>query len=572
MITKFDLSLTCILIIERMSFIKLMKSFHIPGVLLLTTVLLICSCGVKKSNKDGKTVFRYNETAGISSLDPAFAKDQALIWACNQLYNGLVQLDEKMNIIPCIAKTWTISPDGKEYTFILRDDVFFHDDPLFKEGKGRKVNAYDFEYSLNRITDEKVASPGAWIFNNVAQSSDKKFLFKAINDSTFKITLKRSFPPFLGLLSMIYCSVVPREVIEHYGKDFRRHPVGTGPFHFKMWKEGVKLVLVKNEKYFEFDGDKRLPYLDAVAISFLIDKQSSFLEFIKGNLDFMSGIDASYKDEFLTNKGTLNPKYEGKFKMITEPYLNTEYLGILMDSTSPELRNSPLKLKKIRQAISYGFDRKKMMKFLRNNIGNPGLYGFVPCGLPSFDTAEVKGYNYNPDKSRQLLEQAGFPNGKGLPDITLSISASYLDLCQFIQHQLEEVGFKVKIDVNPPATLREMIAKSKVTFFRGSWIADYPDAENYLSLFYSPNFCPKGPNYTHFSNKDYDKLYERSLSEVNDSVRYSLYKQMDRIIIDEAPVVVLFYDQVLRFTQKNIEGLGSNPMNLLTLKRVRKIK
>lgn len=540
--------------------------------ILFPLFMFIASCGVKKIKESGKTVFRYNETAGISSLDPAFAKDQALIWACNQLYNGLVQLDEKMEIIPCIAKSWTISQDGKEYTFILRNDVYFHDDPLFKDGKGRKVIASDFEYSLGRITDEKVASPGAWIFNNVEQDANNKYLFKAVNDSTFQITLKRSFPPFLGLLSMIYCSAVPKEVVEHYGKDFRRHPVGTGPFRFKLWKEGVKLVLLKNENYFEFDGDKRLPFLDAVAISFLIDKQSSFLEFIKGNLDFMSGIDASYKDEFLTNKGTLNPKYCDRYKMITEPYLNTEYLGILMDSASPELMNSPLKLKNIRQALSYGFDRKKMMKYLRNNIGTPGIYGFVPSGLPSFDTVDVKGYNYDPDKARQLLAQAGFPNGKGLPDITLSISASYLDLCQFIQHQLEEVGFKIKIDVNPPATLREMIAKSKVSFFRGSWIADYPDAENYLSLFYSANFCPKGPNYTHFSNKEYDKLYERSLSEVNDSIRYSLYRQMDKIIIEEAPVIVLFYDKVLRFTQKNIEGLGSNPMNLLTLKRVRKIK
>lgn len=539
--------------------------------ILLSSFGLLQSCGVKKKNEDGKTVFRYNETAGISSLDPAFAKDQALIWACNQLYNGLVQLNEKMEVIPCIAKSWDISDDGKVYTFSLRNDVYFHDDDLFAGGKGRKVNAGDFEYSLNRITDEKVASPGAWIFNNVEQNADKKYMFNALNDSTFQITLNRPFPPFLGLLSMIYCSAVPKEVVENYGKDFRKHPVGTGPFRFKMWKEGVKLVMLKNEKYFEFDGDKRLPYLDAVAVSFLIDKQSSFLEFIKGNVDFMSGIDASYKDEFLTNKGTLNPKYSDRFKMITEPYLNTEYLGILMDSMSPELKNSPLKLKKIRQAISYGFDRKKMMKYLRNNIGTPGLFGFVPCGLPSFDTVDVKGYNYDPDKARKLLGEAGFPNGKGLPDITLSISASYLDLCQFIQHQLEEVGFKIKIDVNPPATLREMIAKSKVTFFRGSWIADYPDAENYLSLFYSPNFCPKGPNYTHFSNSTYDKLYEKSLSEVNDSIRYSYYREMDKIIIEEAPVVVLFYDQVLRFTQKNIEGLGSNPMNLLTLKRVRKI-
>jgi peptide/nickel transport system substrate-binding protein len=115
-----------------------------------------------------------------------------------------------------------------------------------------------------------------------------------------------------------------------------------------------------------------------------------------------------------------------------------------------------------------------------------------------------------------------------------------------------------------------MIAKSKVPFFRGSWIADYPDAENYLSLFTTSNFCPAGPNYTHFSNKEFDILYNKAQNEINDSLRYRYYSQMDQIIINEAPVVILYYDQVLRFAQKNIKDLGSNPMNLLTLKRVRK--
>jgi len=369
---------------------------------------------------------------------------------------------------------------------------------------------------------------------------------------------------------MQYCSVVPHEIVEHYGKDFRRNPVGTGPFKFKLWKEGVKLVLTKNTNYFEFDGKQRLPYLDAVAVTFIVDKQSVFLEFVKGNLDFMSGIDASYKDELLTRSGQLNPKYKGKFKMASQPYLNTEYLAFLVDEESPVFKNSPLKLKAVRQAINHGFDRVKMMKYLRNNIGTPATSGFVPKGLPSFDDKLVKGYEYNPELSRKLLSDAGFPNGLGLPDITLSTTASYLDLCKYIQQQLNDIGFNIKIDVNPPATLREMIAKSKVSFFRGSWIADYPDAENYLSLFYSKNFCPKGPNYTHYKSKAYDDLFEKAQKEINDSLRYVYYHQMDQMIMDEAVVVPLYYDQVLRFYQNNITGLGSNPMNLLVLKRVKK--
>ena len=443
---------------------------------------------------------------------------------------------------------------------------------MFQNGKGRKVIASDFVYSFKRLIDPAVASPGAWIFNNVNDDlSGDKFNFKAKNDSTLLIALKAPSPPFIGLLSMQYCSVVPKEIVEHYGKDFRKNPVGTGPFKFKAWVEGVKLVLAKNENYFEYDGSKRLPYLDAVAVTFNTDMQSVFLEFLKGNIDFLNSIHPSYKDELLTKSGQLNPKYKNRFNILTQPYLNTEYLGFLVDSLSPLFKGSPTRMKAVRQAINHGFDRSKMIKYLRNNIGYPGVFGFVPIGMPSFDSSKIKGYNYDPELSKKLLVDAGFPNGDGLPEITLSVDKTYLDLCEYIQQQLSEIGIKIKIDVNPAATLREMIAKSKILFFRGSWIADYPDAENYLSLFYSKNYCPKGPNYTHFSSKTYDAYYEQAQKENNDSVRCCLYRKMDQIIMDESPVIVLYYDQILRFTQKNISGLTSNPMNLLNLKRVMKV-
>ena len=542
---------------------------HIKKILIFTFLLFMLSCQNYDKLNEGKTVFRYNESAGISSLDPAFARNQANIWAVNQLFNGLTQLDDDLNILPCIAKSWDISSDGLKYTFHLRNDVFFHDNSLFKTAN-RKVIAQDFVYSFNRIVDKKVSSPGSWIFNSVDKDKDGKYAFNTSNDSTLEIILEQPFPPFLGMLAMQYCSVVPHEIVNYYGKDFRKKPVGTGPFYFKLWKEGVKLVLRKNENYFEFDSaGKRLPYIDAVAITFIIDKQTAFLEFAKGNIDFLSGIDASYKDELLTRSGTLNPKYKDKFNISKKPYLNTEYLGFLVDDNLPLVKQSPLRDKRIRQAINYGFDRKKMMLYLRNNIGIPALSGFIPSGMPSYDSSIVKGYSYNPDKARQLLTEAGYPNGAGLPPITLSTNASYLDLCQYMQSELEGIGIKLKIDVSPPGTLREMIARSEVNFFRGSWIADYPDAENYLSLFYSMNFAPAGPNYTHFKNATFDQLYEHSLNELSDSIRFQLYRQMDSIMLDYAPAVVLYYDEVLRFTQKNITGLGNNPLNLLTLKKVK---
>ncbi|MBI1287626.1 MAG: ABC transporter substrate-binding protein [Flavobacteriales bacterium] len=536
--------------------------------LLLIVALFFSACGGGEKHSD-KTVFRYNESKGITSLDPAQSRTMGNIWATGQLFNGLVQLDERMEVQPCIAKRWEISEDGLTYRFVLREDVKFHDHELFAEGKGRSVVAADFEYSFKRILDEKTLSPGRWIFNAV--DVEKEGGFKALNDTVLEIYLSHGFPPFLGILSMQYCSVVPKEVTEALGKDFARHPVGTGPFQYWDWYEGVKLVLHRNESYFERDGSgDRLPYLDAVGISFIPDPQSIFLEFMKGNLDMLSGLeDGSYKDALITPNGHLQPEMKDRIVMQSEPFLNTEYLGFLLKDTLADGFVNVLNNKKLRQAINYGFDRVKMMRYIRNNIGSPGVHGFLPTGLPG-EEFRVSGYEYNPKKAKELLAEAGYPNGEGLPEIPLYTTSQYLDLCEYIQHQLQEVGIKLTIEVNPGATHGALVANSQVPFFRKSWIADYADAENYLSLFYSKNFTPNGPNYTLFSSEAYDRLYETSLATTNDSLRYRYYAQMDSIIVAEAPVVVLFYDQVLRFVHKNISGLGSNSMNGLSLKSVRK--
>ena len=519
-------------------------------------LILFASCSIP-DNSD-KQIFRYNESAGIATLDPAFAKDQAIIWGCSQLYNGLIRLDEQLQPQPCIAKQWSISPDGKTYTFTLRNDVYFHKNELFKTPDStRPVTAHDFLYSFHRILDPDVASPGRWVFEEVER-------FQALDDTTFAIHLRQPFSPFLSLLGMVYCSVVPREVVEHYGADYRQHPCGTGPFHLQLWKEGVKLVMRRNPHYFERDSlGHPLPYLDAVAITFIVDKQTNFLEFVKGNLDFMNSLDASYKDELLTQTGQLRPKYTDRIDMVSTPFLNTEYLGFRMEN--PE---NPLHDRRIRQAINYGFDRAKMMKYLRNGIGQPGIGGMVPCGLPGFDTVGNYGYEYNPQKALALLAEAGYPHGKGLPTLTLSTTSSYLDLCKYIQQQLGLLGINIKVDVNPPAALREQIAQGKSSWFRGSWIADYPDAENYLSLFYSGNRCPAGANYTRYSNPQYDRLYLQAKGATDPQHRIALYRQMDKKVMRDAPVIILYYDQVLHFTHKNVHGLRSNAMNALDLRYV----
>lgn len=533
---------------------------------LVLIMVVMAGCRQKFDHSD-KKIFHYNESNGIQSLDPAYSSGQATLWPCNQLYNGLVDLDDSLNIVPAIAKNWTISADGLTYTFFLRDDVTFHNTKEYPFDKARKVTAQDFVYSFSRILDPEVASPGAWIFQKVRRDAAGKPCFKALDDTTFQIQLSEAFPPFLGILTMKYCSVVPKEVVEHYGKDFRKHPVGTGPFQFQLWQEGVKLVLRKNPDYFECDEQgNRLPYIDAVAISFIVDKQSVFMEFMKGTLDFMSGVEACYKDALLTKDGNLNPEYKGEIQMLTGPYLNTEYLGFML---KPGDKSNPLLDKRVRQAINYGFDRVKMMKYLRNNVGYPGTAGFVPRGMPSFDPARTGGYDYNPKKAAQLLAEAGYPNGKGLPPISVAVSASYADLVQYIQHELADLGIELKLDVVQGAQQREMMRNYQLPFFRGSWICDYPDAENYLALFYSKNLQPVGSNYTHYVNPAFDKLYEASQRCTDEEKRNDYYTRMDAMLMADAPVVVLYYDKVVRFTRANISGLGTNPVNMLDLRRVR---
>jgi len=529
-------------------------------------IILLFSC---KSNKDNdKKVFNINLDQNLTSLDPAFARNQNAVWMINQIFNGLVQVDKDLNTIPCIAKTWQISNDGLTYTFNLRNDVFFQDDPLFKNGKGRKVVADDFAYSFYRLIDPKVASSGGWIFSDKVKDRSS---FTALNDSTFQVTLVKPFPAFMNLLTAQYCSVVPKEVVEHYGKDFRNHPVGTGPFKFKYWKEDEVLVLLKNENYFEKDSSGNcMPFLDAVKVTFINDKQSAFMNFLKKDLDFFYSVDGSYRDDILTKSGQMTSKYKNEFQLIKGAYLCTEYVGILVDTSKSIVKNSPLRFKKVRQAINYAIDRKKLIKYLRNSIGTPATSGFIPKGMPGFDSTKVKGYDYNPTLAAKLLAEAGFANGKGMPEIKLSTSTTYKDLIEFIQGELGNIGIKAKVDVSPSASLRDLMSKNEVSFFRGSWIADYPDGENYLSVFYSKNKVPFGPNYTGYFNKEFDKLFEQSYYEKDPKKRFELYHKMDNMVLEHASVVPILYDQSVVMLQNNISGYVINPLSLMILKGVKK--
>jgi peptide/nickel transport system substrate-binding protein len=541
--------------------------------LFLCTGFLLISCGYHKEKHDNQKVFNMLLPAGLSSLDPAFARDQSNSWMISQIFNGLVQLDTNLEVQPCIAKSWEIRDSGRVYVFHLRQDVVFHPHETFMNSEDRRVRAQDFVYSFNRIVNPETGSFGQWIFNGKVVGADSTQVFsrlsgfEALNDSTLKIQLVQPFPAFLSLLSMPYASVVSKRVIEKIGKAHRSNPIGTGPFVFKSWREGESLILLKNPQYFEEENGVRLPYLDAVRVEFSSSPLTAFHKLVRGDIDFLNRPDLSLKEELFEKDGSLKSQWLSKFYLMRKPQLNTEYLGIQMDTA---LLPHPLHNLYFRKAIAYAIDRDKLVGTVLNGMGYAAHGGIVPPGMPLSDTGFVKGIRYNIDSAKYYLKLAGFPNGRGLSELSLLTSPSYQPVMEMIQYQLSEVGIRLTLDNGDGSSLREMIYQGKVAFWRASWIADYPDAENYLSLFYGENRAPSGPNTTRYQKDFYDAQFRASLLETKDSVRMKYHERLQQELIEDVPVILLYYDRIIRLIRNEVSGLEMDAMNNLNLKRVRK--
>ncbi len=536
-----------------------------PSKILLLFFALFAACKSAETTRSND-VFYLNISSGyLESLDPAFAKDLNMMWLDHMLYNTLVETDEQLRTVPSLAKKWEVDESGLTYTFHLRGDVFFQDNVLFPGGKGRLMKAQDVVYSFNRIVASKTASPGAWIFNGRVTTSDP---FVAINDTTFQIHLRAPFRPLPEMLSMSYCSVVPHEVAEHWGKDFRNHPCGTGPFQLSYWDEGNALNLLRNPHYWEHDSTGRaLPYLSAVQLSFVDSKATEFLLFRQGKIDFVNGVDGSFKDLLLYKDGNLKKEFAGKFHLDKNTYLNTEYLGFLTDTANDAMKDEPTKNQLVRQAINYAINRQKIVTYFKNGMEIPATRGFIPAGMPGYDSGAHYGYDYDPAKALRLLAAAGYPNGKGLKPIKILVPNNFEDIVNFIASELQEVGITVNIELIQPNILKQQMSRSKALFFRAQWLADYPDAETYL-VFFNSRF-PAPPNYTRFNNATFDKWYDESLN-LPDTARWAMYRQMDSLVMSYAPVVPLYYERLYHFTQNSVSGFRSNPMNIIDIKRVKK--
>jgi peptide/nickel transport system substrate-binding protein len=533
------------------------------------------------------SVFQYNEDVSVNTLDPAYIKSQSEIWIGSQIYEGLVGLDSQQNPVPALAKNWEISKEGNVYKFVLNSEAQFISTELAKWGptkvQTQKITVNDVLYSFYRILNPETASPGAWIFSdkvNVPQNFDyhhweKASLtdsapFKKLNDSTLTITLKSPFPAFLSILATNYAWIVPQSTEKFENGKLGRSPIGTGPFYLKKWEEDVRMVLLKNPHYYVFEGKNRLPYLQAVNVDFVKNKQTAFMQFIAKKYDFFNGIDGSFKDDLLSKDGKLKSKYKGKINALITPFLNTEYIGFYLGD-SLEGKLNPFKDKNLRKALQWSVDRKSLVKYLRNGLGVEGNGGFVPPTLIHQNIQNKEMYQL--DVALAFLKKSGYLNSKTkFAPLKITVTTDYLDMAVFLQQSWAQIGIPVAVDLQTGGMLRQLRNQGKLGMFRGSWIADYPDAENYLSCFYTNYFSPNGPNYTHFSLTAFDQLFSKIAfgTYQNQQDRTLDVAKANQLITEEAPVLIMYYDKSLRLMHPHVKGLQNDASNRLDLKRVQK--
>jgi peptide/nickel transport system substrate-binding protein len=547
-------------------FISKRGEFRSMGLCLLFTVLGILGC----ENVDKKSpfmVFHYNEDESVTTLDPAYVKSQSEIWIVSQIFNGLVDLNPQLQVVPALSDHWEISEDKKIYTFHLRRDAQFCFPDYGGKVTHRRVNSHDVAFSLSRIADPKSASPGAWIFADKIDSNLSQ-VFVPLNDTVFQIHLLRPVASLLSLLATNYGFIVPFEYKNTEKSVLARNPIGTGPFYLKRWEEQIKLVLRKNDIYHEKDSAGiSLPYLDAINVSFVKNKQTAFMQFLAGSYDFFNGLESSFKDELLTTDAQLKPKYNERLKTLITPFLNTEYIGCYLGNQPGQVNY--LQDVHLRKALELSVDKKAIVQFFRNGLGTPGEYGFVPPQLnPNQNSELTDSKTSSKQDAKAEFALSEYSKMKVKPVITLSTTADYLDMMVYLQEAWSRIGINIKVDIQTGGMLRQLRNEGKLMLFRGSWIADYPDAENYLACFYQKFLSPNGPNYTHFVDDDFDALYEAiesggSKDRLDDIFRANLR------LMSQVPVIPLYYDKSIRLMHPWVKGLGNDVTNRLPLKRVK---
>lgn len=564
----------------------------IPFILSLG-LLAACNGGQKGQNgrqrKGGVYyggTFRANEITTFRSLYPLDVTEQVAVNITNQIFEGLVKLSAKdLSVVPCLAERWIHNDSATVWTFYIRKGVRFQDDPCFEGGKGREVTANDFKWCFDQLcTAGPQNSQFQLTFKGLVEGADNCYQLtasgkampaggvsgvKVIDPNTLQIKLIHPAPTFLDILTMPGCCLFPKEALAKYGRDIRIHCVGTGPFYIKEVQEEQAIVLARNPNYWNVDENgNQLPYLESVMYTFVKEKRTELLEFQKDNLEIMYQIPVDLIQEILSGLGNRNNNVD--YVLQQYPALETYFFGF-------NTQNKIFSNKYLRQAFNYAVDRDKIVTFSMKGEGIPADNGFVP-GMPGYDNSKVKGYLFNPNKAKELLAKAGYPNGKGLPEITLETNSDGGTrndmLADVVKKMLEEnLNITVNIARVPFPQHLDALERGKIGFFREGWNADYPDPQTFLSLLYGNN-VPKDSNARsnanpfRYKNPHFDSIYSAAIVTVNDSVRNKLYEEADQVAVDGAPFLCVFYDENYYLLHNYVRNFYGNAMDYRDLSRV----
>lgn len=386
--------------------------------------------------------------------------------------------------------------------------------------------------------------------------------FTALDDSTFRVQLIKPFAAFKYYPALGFCYVYPREAVEKYGRDFYRNLVGTGPFVLDHWDGGRELAMKRNPHYWGHDSDgNQLPFLDGIRFTFIKDEKIQLTEFASGRLEEAYRIPSDFFRQVIGDDGRLTPEYS-MFQLHKVPALSTQYYGMLVPSKEFGDR-------RVRQAFNYAIDREKIVRFvLQGQALGPATHGLVPPSMPGYPIDRIKGYTFDLNKARALMAEAGYPGGKGFPPITIQLNAGggrNKEVAEAMQAMLS-TGLGVKIDIKIlewPQHL-ELLELGNAPLFRLGWIADYPDPENFLNLFYSATIPPSGPssiNSTRYRNRTFDSLFVLALGTQDDAKRLALYAQAEQVAVDDAPMLFIYNDLDYRLVQPWVQDYTSNPMD-----------
>jgi peptide/nickel transport system substrate-binding protein len=557
--------------------------------LLIGASIILNSCGGDQPNTVTKTqiakgdvkyggVFRMNESEDFKSLYPLNITLAIENRIASQIFEGLVKFNqEDLSIVPSLAKNWEVNEDATSYTFHLAKGVKFHDDKCFKGGKGREVTAMDIKYCFDKICTPDPLNQMFWLFSSKIKGANDYFEsvvnkqplpggvsgVTVIDDYTVRIDLNYSFSGFLNLAAHNATVIYPKEAFDTYGIEMRVNAIGTGPFRVKRIKESETIILDRNPQYWKNDKfGNQLPYLDGLKYTFNKEKKAELLEFKKGNLDLVFRLPLEMVSDVVSELEEAKRGGNRPYVMQVVPALSVYYLGF-------QHQLEPFNNIDVRKAFNYAIDKASIVTYTLQGEGRPAIHGIVPP-FEGYNYEKIKGYSFNLDKAKEHMNLAGYPNGKGFPEITLQINPGggdrNLQIAEVVQKILNEnLGINIKIEQMQLAQLCESLETGHSQFWRAVWIADYPDPENFLNLLYGAHVPEELSdksyiNPVRYQSSKFDSLFEVSLREVNQEKRFDLYTQVAQIAVDDAAIIPLFYDENTRLLQVYVKNFPSNGM------------